>query len=139
MPKFLESDKEKDIEIAEKIIQLLLKLDHEKDSLSFTNLHFHRIFNENIVNRISEKCSEDLLINMKEEINKFLGDSESNTVFKCDGNQYVIKVFSTTKQYSIKILEKNEIIDEFELEKVGVEEFVEDVTNFIRNKFEGKK
>ena len=47
---------------------------------------------------------------MKEEINKFLGDSESNTVFKCDGNQYVIKVFSTTKQYSIKILEKMKLL-----------------------------
>lgn len=139
LPKFLMSDEKKDIEIAEKIIKLLLKLDHEKNSLRLTNFYFYHIFNENIVNRISEKCSEDLLINMKEEINKFLGDSESNTVFNCNGHQYVIKVFNTTDQYTIKVLENSQVMDEFELEKVGVEDFVENVTTLISNKFKGGK
>lgn len=139
LPKFLMSDEEKDIEIAEKIIQLLLKLDHEKNSLRLKSYDFYQIFNENIVNRISEKCSEDLLINIKEEINQFLGDSESNTVFNCDGHQYVIKVFNTTDQYSIELLEKSKVIHKFELKKAGVEEFVENVTTLISNIFKGKR
>lgn len=125
--------------MAENIIMLLLKLDCEHNLIKLKSYHFYNIFNENMVNIISKVCSEELLIYIKEQINRFLGDSESNVVFTCDDKQYAIKVFNFAEKYSIKILDESKFIYEFDLEQVELEEFVERVANFISNKFEGKK
>ncbi|BCC68194.1 hypothetical protein BCJMU39_p1220 (plasmid) [Bacillus cereus] len=139
LPKFINSKEPKDIEMAENIIMLLLKLDCEHNLIKLKSYHFYNIFNENMVNIISKVCSEELLIYIKEQINRFLGDSESNVVFTCDDKQYAIKVFNFAEKYSIKILDESKFIYEFDLEQVELEEFVERVANFISNKFEGKK
>ncbi|MBC2682698.1 hypothetical protein HAU06_00535 [Bacillus toyonensis] len=140
--KFLKSQEKEDIIKAEKIIECLLKLDCENNQIKIPNYYFYKVFTKDTVRLISEKCSEGLLVHIRKQMYKFLDNPESNIVFDYDDNQYILKVSNLTEKYAIEILKttkKNESLYTLQLPKVKMEDFVEQVANWIFTKLDEEK
>ncbi|WP_257208806.1 SIR2 family protein [Bacillus toyonensis] len=137
--KFLNSQEQVDIIKAEKIIECLIKLDCANNQVKLGKYYFSKVFSKDTVKLISEKCSMQLIVKIMKQINEFLGDSESNNEFEYGDKQYKLKVSNLKEKYTIKILEKSEIMYKIELEKMEVEDFTEQVANWLLTKFSKEK
>ncbi|WP_235713404.1 SIR2 family protein [Bacillus mycoides] len=135
MMKFLKSGSSDDIIKAEKIIDILITLDNEKNELSIGKYYFSKVFNKNTVKLISEKCSTKLLDQIKERINNYLGDSEIDCEFEYNEEKFKLKVHKNQETYNVEISDKNSILLKEIVKTKTIKDFTEHIFDLISNQF----
>ncbi|PEE08304.1 SIR2 family protein [Bacillus cereus] len=139
MYKFLKSPEPEDIKKVEKIIEYLVSLDFEKNQVKLGKNYFYKIFNDDIVQKIAEKCSMQLLKEILQQLREFLGKAEGEIEFIYDGKPYKLEIAKIKNAYITRIIENKIIKHENSIEENEIESFMEQVTKWLYTKFSKDK
>ncbi|HDR3925615.1 TPA: SIR2 family protein, partial [Bacillus anthracis] len=139
VPKFLNSSEPEDIKKAEKIIECLVILDFEKNQVKLGKNYFYKIFTNDTVKKIAEKCSMQLLEKIMQQLKEYLGKAEREIEFEYGEKPYTLEIAKIKKEYITRIVEHGIIKHENTMEENGIESFMEQVTKWIYTKFSKDK
>jgi hypothetical protein len=95
--KYFNSDEKVDIEKIELIVDYLTENDN-KGNIKINNF-YNNVFNKENVSIITNKCSIDLIINIKNKLRKLIVKSKSNIIIKCDDMQFLLELEIKDKFY----------------------------------------
>ncbi|MED2717035.1 hypothetical protein P4159_28825 [Bacillus thuringiensis] len=137
--KFLNSPEPEDIKKAEKIIDCLISLDFEKNQVKLGNKYFYKIFTNDIVQKIAEKCSMQLLEKVMNQLKEYLGKAERKIEFKYEGKPYTLEIAKIKKEYITRIVEDEKTKLENTIVENGIKNFTEQVTKWLYTKFSKEK